>query len=47
MARRAVVVNRDLATFLSLGLDGAIRWGPVTPDGIAAQSHTFTYVDGQ
>ena len=47
MKRREVVVNRDLSTFAMLGLDGTVRWGPLTPGAIAAQHDTFRYLDGQ
>ena len=41
MARRTLTVNRDLSTFVTLGLDGRVTWGPVTPAGIDAQASTF------
>jgi hypothetical protein len=47
MTTREVIVNRDLRAFARLRLDGAVVWGPLTPDAIAAQSDTFRYVDGQ
>src|SRR6185503_12282952 len=47
MEKRRVIVNRDLSAFATLGLDGAVEWGPLTPDAIAAQNDTFRYLDGQ
>ncbi len=46
MARRVLTVNRDLSTFVALGLDGRVAWGPLTPPGIAAQNATFRYAEG-
>jgi hypothetical protein len=48
-ARRTMTVNRDLSTFVALGLDsgaGGVVWGPLTPPGIAAQSSTFRHSGG-
>jgi hypothetical protein len=47
MARRILTVNRDLSTFVALGLDGNVAWGPLTPPEVAAQSTTFRYAGGQ
>jgi len=47
MKKREVIVNRDLSAFASLGLDGTVVWGPLTPGAIAAQSDTFRYLDGR
>jgi hypothetical protein len=47
MQRREVTVNRDLSAFASLRLDGSVRWGPLTPGPIEAQTDTFRYLDGQ
>jgi hypothetical protein len=47
MTRRTITVNRDLSTFVAIGLDGTLAWGPVTPPGIAAQYSTFRYAGGQ
>jgi hypothetical protein len=47
MERRVVTVNRDLSTFVALGLDGGVAWGPVTPPDVAAQSSTFRYAGTQ
>jgi hypothetical protein len=46
MDRKVVTVNRDLSTFVALGLDGTVAWGPVTPP-IAAMASTFRYDGGQ
>ena len=47
MNRREVVVNRNLSAFARLRLDGTVEWGPLTPGGVAAQTDTFRYLDGQ
>ena len=47
MKTRQVTLNRDLSTFVRLGLDGHVVWGPLQPGEIAAQSDTFRYADGQ
>jgi hypothetical protein len=46
MARQVLTVNRKLSTFVGLGLDGRVAWGPLTPSGIAAQNSTFRYSEG-
>jgi len=47
MRDRTVVVNRDLSSFVKLGLDGSVVWGPLTPGAISAQTDTFRFLDGQ
>jgi len=47
MPRGILTVNRDLSTFVALGLDGSVVWGPLTPPGVAAQSTTLRYAGGQ
>jgi hypothetical protein len=47
MTEQAVTLNRDLASFVQLRLDGTTIWGPIQPTDIAAQASTFRYVDGQ
>jgi hypothetical protein len=47
MGRKVLAVNRDLSTFVALGFDGGVAWGPLTPPGIAAQYSTFRYAGGQ
>jgi hypothetical protein len=42
-----LVVNRNLDTFVALGLDGSVSWGPLTPPGLAVQPQTLRYEEGQ
>ena len=45
--RGTLVVNRDLGTFVALGLDGGVAWGPLTAPNVEVQPGTFRYADGQ
>jgi hypothetical protein len=47
MARRIITLNRDLSTFVALGLDGTVAWGPIAAPNVAAQYSTFRYTEGQ
>ena len=42
-----LVINRNLDTFVALGLDGGVSWGPLTPPGLAVQPQTLRYDEGQ
>jgi len=43
----SVTISRDLRTFVALGLDEHLRWGPLTVPDVAVQPQTFRYLDGQ
>src|SRR5688572_23665833 len=50
MTQREAVINRDLSTFARLRVaegDPSIVWGPLRPSGVAAQTDTFRYLNGQ
>lgn len=50
MIQREAVINRDLSTFARLRLaegEPSIVWGPLRPAGVAAQTDTFRYLNGQ
>ena len=42
-----LTISRNLGTFVALGLDGELRWGPLTVPDLAVQPQTFRYLDGQ
>lgn len=46
-ATATMIINRDLTTFVALGLDGGVGWGPLAAPGVAVQPSTFRYADGQ
>ena len=47
MTGGTLTINRDLKTFVALGLDGELLWGPLTVPDVAVQPQTFRYLDGQ
>lgn len=47
MESGTLTISRNLGTFVALGLDGALRWGPLSVPDVAVQPQTFRYLDGQ